>query len=108
MLIEQMFPNSKLYRASSQSIIGERASGSPSPKSSPGATPSRNLWLDHLNLMEDGFSDPPGIRVRAIEGLEAVTYLDPNPLVRVSSVKSIIWKLFTISLVSFLCFCSCN
>ena len=45
---------------------------------------SRNLWLDHLNLMDDGISDPPGIRVRPIEGLEAVNYLDPSPLVKVS------------------------
>ena len=89
MLIEQMFPNSKLYKASSQDVI-DGTNVSSSPKSSPGATPSRNLWLDHLNLMEDGFSDPPGIRVRAIEGLDAVNYLDPNPLVRVSSMNNII------------------
>ena len=35
----------------------------------------------HLTLCEDGFSDPPGIKVRARQGVEAVMYLSSNPLV---------------------------
>lgn len=30
--------------------------------------------------MEDGYKDPPGIKVRAMQGPEAVTYLDPGLL----------------------------
>ena len=49
----------------------------------PDSPPSKNLWLDHLNLMEDGISDPPGIRVRPMKGLEAVNYLEKTPLLKV-------------------------
>lgn len=45
--------------------------------------PSTNLWLDHLNLLEDGISDPPGIRVRPMTGIEAVNYLEKSPLLKV-------------------------
>eukprot|EP00012_Vannella_robusta_P012619 CAMPEP_0206208680 /NCGR_PEP_ID=MMETSP0166-20121206/16433_1 /ASSEMBLY_ACC=CAM_ASM_000260 /TAXON_ID=95228 /ORGANISM="Vannella robusta, Strain DIVA3 518/3/11/1/6" /LENGTH=398 /DNA_ID=CAMNT_0053629883 /DNA_START=599 /DNA_END=1795 /DNA_ORIENTATION=+ len=51
----------------------------------PDSPPSKNLWLDHLNLMEDGISDPPGIRVRPMKGLEAVNYLEKTPLLKGAS-----------------------
>ena len=41
------------------------------------------MWLEHLMLQPDGVSDPPSIRVRACEGINAVNYLDPGTFVRV-------------------------
>eukprot|EP01094_Clydonella_sp_ATCC50884_P019594 TRINITY_DN3870_c0_g1_i2.p1 TRINITY_DN3870_c0_g1~~TRINITY_DN3870_c0_g1_i2.p1 ORF type:complete len:791 (-),score=263.20 TRINITY_DN3870_c0_g1_i2:193-2565(-) len=38
------------------------------------------VWLRHLCPEEDGFSDPPGIKVRPCEGLGAIDYLSHNPL----------------------------
>jgi len=42
---------------------------------------TKNIWIKHLCLdPNDCRSDPPGIKVRAIQGKEAVTYLDPGLL----------------------------
>ena len=46
-------------------------------------TQLQNLWLEHMMLWGDGFSDPPNIRVRPLEGINAVNYLDPGTFVRV-------------------------
>ena len=35
-------------------------------------------WIQHMVLEEDGLSDPPGVRVRPVVGLEGVKYLDPG------------------------------
>lgn len=40
----------------------------------------QNRWIQHLCLQEDGISDPEGIKVRPVKGVEAVTYLDPGAL----------------------------
>jgi hypothetical protein len=32
-------------------------------------------WIQHMSLAEDGFSDPPGIRVRPVKGREGVSFL---------------------------------
>lgn len=40
----------------------------------------KNRWIQHLCLQEDGISDPEGIKVRPVKGVEAVTYLDPGAL----------------------------
>lgn len=40
----------------------------------------KNRWIQHLCLQEDGLSDPEGIKVRPVKGVEAVTYLDPGAL----------------------------
>lgn len=36
---------------------------------------STNTWVQHMRLEEDGFSDPPGVRVRPAQGLHAIDYL---------------------------------
>lgn len=36
----------------------------------------KNLWLQHLCLAADGKSDPIGVRIRPVEGLDACSYLD--------------------------------
>lgn len=39
------------------------------------------MWIKHICLNpEDCRSDPPNIKVRAIQGKEAVSYLDPGLL----------------------------
>jgi len=40
------------------------------------------IWLRHMVLESDGFSDPPGIRVRPVEGIHACDYLSTNPLTK--------------------------
>jgi hypothetical protein len=41
----------------------------------------QNIWIKHLCLHgDDCRSDPAGIKVRAIQGKQAVTYLDPGLL----------------------------
>jgi hypothetical protein len=35
----------------------------------------RRKWIDHMTLAADGVSDPPGIKVRPVEGLHAIDYL---------------------------------
>eukprot|EP01114_Cavostelium_apophysatum_P015964 TRINITY_DN4462_c0_g1_i4.p1 TRINITY_DN4462_c0_g1~~TRINITY_DN4462_c0_g1_i4.p1 ORF type:complete len:1068 (-),score=202.61 TRINITY_DN4462_c0_g1_i4:276-3479(-) len=35
-----------------------------------------NLWLQHMCLQEDGFSDPKGVKVRTVKGKEGVSYMD--------------------------------
>eukprot|EP01089_Gocevia_fonbrunei_P014427 TRINITY_DN3950_c1_g1_i1.p1 TRINITY_DN3950_c1_g1~~TRINITY_DN3950_c1_g1_i1.p1 ORF type:complete len:456 (+),score=85.49 TRINITY_DN3950_c1_g1_i1:1-1368(+) len=40
----------------------------------------KRKWCKHISTLPDGCTDPPGIQVRAIEGLESVAYLDPGPL----------------------------
>ena len=44
-------------------------------------------WLKHLCPMEDGYSDPPGIKVRPCEGLGAIDYLSHNPLTKVQCAR---------------------
>jgi hypothetical protein len=42
---------------------------------------TKNIWIKHLCLHgDDCRSDPAGIKVRAIQGKQAVTYLDPGLL----------------------------
>jgi copper chaperone CopZ len=36
------------------------------------------MWLRHMALAADGHSDPPGIEVRAVQGLSGVDYLQPG------------------------------
>jgi hypothetical protein len=43
------------------------------------------LFLYHLCLAEDGWSDPPGIKVRAVEGLAGCDYLSHSTLIKKSS-----------------------
>ena len=43
------------------------------------------IWLQHILLGPDGFSDPPGIKLRPCEGLAACDYLATNPLARKAS-----------------------
>ena len=42
----------------------------------------QRTWLRHILLAADGFSDPPGIKVRPCSGLAAVDFLATNPLAR--------------------------
>jgi hypothetical protein len=42
---------------------------------------TKNIWIKHLCLHgDDCRSDPAGVKVRAIQGKQAVTYLDPGLL----------------------------
>lgn len=45
----------------------------------------KRKWLQHMVLAEDGFSDPPGIRVRPVTGLHGCDYLSDQPLVKAKS-----------------------
>eukprot|EP00339_Tiarina_fusa_P000587 CAMPEP_0117006666 /NCGR_PEP_ID=MMETSP0472-20121206/6813_1 /TAXON_ID=693140 ORGANISM="Tiarina fusus, Strain LIS" /NCGR_SAMPLE_ID=MMETSP0472 /ASSEMBLY_ACC=CAM_ASM_000603 /LENGTH=969 /DNA_ID=CAMNT_0004708197 /DNA_START=770 /DNA_END=3679 /DNA_ORIENTATION=- len=45
----------------------------------------QRTWLRHLLLASDGFSDPPGIKLRPATGLCAIDYLATNPLARSAS-----------------------
>mmetsp|Transcript_31741 Transcript_31741/g.49648 ORF Transcript_31741/g.49648 Transcript_31741/m.49648 type:complete len:702 (-) Transcript_31741:47-2152(-) len=45
----------------------------------------RRKWLQHMVLAEDGFSDPPGIRVRAVAGLHGCDFLSDQPVVKQKS-----------------------
>lgn len=38
----------------------------------------KRRWIKHMVLQEDGFSDPPGIQLRAVEGLRGCAYLEPS------------------------------
>ena len=38
----------------------------------------KSLWVTHLCLSSDGVSDPPGIKVRPMVGLEGIDYLKPG------------------------------
>lgn len=40
----------------------------------------KSKWLKHILLDSDQESDPPGIKVRAIPGLEGVDYVTPGPI----------------------------
>lgn len=42
----------------------------------------QRIWLRHILCAADGFSDPPGIKVRPCSGLAAVDFLSVNPLAR--------------------------
>ena len=35
----------------------------------------RRVWTQHVMLQQDGFSDPPGIKLRAVEGIHGIDYL---------------------------------
>eukprot|EP01094_Clydonella_sp_ATCC50884_P022494 TRINITY_DN5186_c0_g1_i2.p1 TRINITY_DN5186_c0_g1~~TRINITY_DN5186_c0_g1_i2.p1 ORF type:complete len:1026 (-),score=294.33 TRINITY_DN5186_c0_g1_i2:182-3052(-) len=52
-----------------------------SKKSDDDSAPGRK-WLRHLCLLDDGFSDPPGIKTRPCEGLGAIDYLSHAALTR--------------------------
>ena len=41
---------------------------------------TRNRWIQHISLMSDLKSDPPGIKVRPMTGLKGVDYLLPGAL----------------------------
>eukprot|EP01098_Paradermamoeba_levis_P014073 TRINITY_DN6604_c0_g1_i1.p1 TRINITY_DN6604_c0_g1~~TRINITY_DN6604_c0_g1_i1.p1 ORF type:complete len:843 (-),score=239.72 TRINITY_DN6604_c0_g1_i1:41-2251(-) len=45
----------------------------------------KNKWLEHVCLQNDGKSDPPGIKVRAVPGKEGVMYLDPGATTKLLS-----------------------
>ena len=42
----------------------------------------KSAWLQHFKLSDDLQSDPEGIETRALQGLDAVNYLDPGGLVK--------------------------
>lgn len=39
-------------------------------------------WLKHILLAADGYSDPPGIKVRPVDGLGGCDYLSDSPLAK--------------------------
>jgi len=43
-------------------------------------SPYKNDWFRHLSLQSDGYSDPPGIKVRSVDGVGGVSYLCPGML----------------------------
>lgn len=45
----------------------------------------QRLWLRHILTAPDGFSDPPGIKLRPVQGLAAIDYLASHPLARKAS-----------------------
>jgi hypothetical protein len=45
----------------------------------------RLAWLRHMVLGQDGHSDPPGIKVRALEGLAGVDYLQPGAIMNATT-----------------------
>ena len=45
----------------------------------------QRTWLRHILTAPDGFSDPPGIKLRPVTGLGAVDYLATHPLARKAS-----------------------
>jgi hypothetical protein len=63
---------------------------------------SQNLWIKHICLNPgDLHSDPPHIKVRAIQGKEAVTYLDPGLLTGSLSYVRSAYNFFISLLFSF-------
>ena len=50
-----------------------------SPQTEPvNANADQRIWLQHIMLASDGFSDPPGIKLRAVDGLTGCDYLSTN------------------------------
>jgi ankyrin repeat protein/pimeloyl-ACP methyl ester carboxylesterase len=45
----------------------------------------RRKWIEHMTLSNDGFSDPPGIKVRAVQGLHGIDYLATVSMARTAS-----------------------
>lgn len=41
---------------------------------------NRRKWIGHMVLQTNGISDPPGIKLRPIETIDAIMYLDPGAL----------------------------
>ena len=50
--------------------------------------------------MENGYKDPPGIKVRAISGPDAVTYLDPGMLTSSLSYVCIFYPIILIGMAN--------
>eukprot|EP00211_Chloroparvula_japonica_P000658 CAMPEP_0119157688 /NCGR_PEP_ID=MMETSP1310-20130426/52882_1 /TAXON_ID=464262 /ORGANISM="Genus nov. species nov., Strain RCC2339" /LENGTH=1683 /DNA_ID=CAMNT_0007150307 /DNA_START=39 /DNA_END=5090 /DNA_ORIENTATION=+ len=46
---------------------------------------SRRKWLNMMMPAPDGWSDPPGIKIRPVEGLHAIDYLAESPLAKKAS-----------------------
>lgn len=47
-----------------------------------GASKTKRKWIEHMCLQQDGVSDPPGVKVRAYSGLEAISSLDPKRITK--------------------------
>jgi hypothetical protein len=45
----------------------------------------QKMWLRHILLSRDGWSDPKGICVRPVSGVNGCDYLAENPLIREQS-----------------------
>jgi hypothetical protein len=45
----------------------------------------RRRWIEHMTLGNDGVSDPPNIKVRAVQGLHAIDYLATVSVARAPS-----------------------
>ena len=42
--------------------------------------PIQRKWIMHMVLKKDGFSDPDGIKLRAVKGIKGCAYLEVNQL----------------------------
>ena len=53
---------------------------------------TQNRWVDHMCLSDhDNTSDPPGIKVRAMKGHQAISYLAEGLAKGIAYVSTTIW-----------------
>ena len=64
----------------------------------------KRRWIGHMVLQADGITDPPGIKLRPLEGIRGVMYLDPGAIT--NSLSYVFGPLVETYWVCFSLFCS--
>jgi len=59
-------------------------------------TYQQRKWIQHVMLQNDGATDPDGIKIRPIEGLDGCSYLDPSIGALTSSLSYVFGPLIDI------------
>ena len=68
-------------------VDDENAEGAEAPVSAD----DRRLWLRHLLTADDGFSDPPGIKLRPVPGSQTPLSLLINPCSSNTNYHQLLW-----------------
>mmetsp|Transcript_10073 Transcript_10073/g.21646 ORF Transcript_10073/g.21646 Transcript_10073/m.21646 type:complete len:716 (+) Transcript_10073:79-2226(+) len=74
------FGNAKKQRAYSSNDLDTDSDADEDDKEEHRQARFKSSWLEHMMLSSDNESDPPGVKVRAISGLEGVNYLTPGAI----------------------------
>mmetsp|Transcript_19419 Transcript_19419/g.54554 ORF Transcript_19419/g.54554 Transcript_19419/m.54554 type:complete len:1295 (+) Transcript_19419:74-3958(+) len=84
-VMEKIFTMPKISKKDSREAKEGSSKGKSREAGSGEEEEVRRFWLKHMTTAKDGYSDPPGIKIRPVDGLHGCDFLADSPLAKKAS-----------------------